>query len=159
VGSLTDFTPPASQDLEILRLQNLAFLTRIRKPLATVVFYEYIFGNKGGIMKKYIFRIIFLVMFFGVWFFAETGLCISEKRMKERHLNGTIDEKFLDEKGHMYPTIRISSLEEKVAINDRSDFYSFIQIGDSLLKKEGSLEIRVVRGEIDTVFTLDYDCQ
>lgn len=115
-------------------------------------------------MKKYLIYIIqalFPVLFLLAWLYAPSGNCSAKDSFKKIILTGKVLDRFIDSKSHSYPTLQISNYNKKLVIHeyDKSGFYDFVEIGDSLIKEKGSLDIRLIRNELDTVFTIDYGCE
>lgn len=89
--------------------------------------------------------------------------CRSEKRAVEEHIEGVLNNKFLDTSSHMWETIEFSNFNKAkrtslVFLNDQSGAYDFIVPGDSIIKELNSLELKVTRNGKTKVFILDFDC-
>ncbi|TKG87742.1 hypothetical protein EYV94_28005 [Puteibacter caeruleilacunae] len=79
--------------------------------------------------------------------------------MRERSLNGLVTDKKIDVQNHSRPTIIIQQNESKIELDmlrDRSNFYNYVNIGDSITKPHGSIEIHVFSSKKDTLIRLDY---
>ncbi len=113
--------------------------------------------------KKHLFiiaQVVFVILFFALWFLAPSGNCEAENSLKKEKFNGNVVKKYIDREQHLYPTLKLANYNRIVVVDyDKSGFYPFVQIGDSLIKEKGSLDIRLIRNELDTVFTIDYGCE
>lgn len=113
-------------------------------------------------MKKnfiYIIQIIFIVLFIFVWFYGPTANCSNENHFRKQFIEGRVVNKFLNEKEHLYPTLNMTGTLRNYSFLDKSRFYNFVEIGDSLIKEKGSLDIRLIRSNLDTIITIDYGCE
>lgn len=88
--------------------------------------------------------------------------CIS---VKEQYFNteykGVVGEKFKDKENHAAKTLIIKGKTEKKVFRkyrDRSGFYEYARVGDSIYKPKKSLKVKVIREEKETVFTIDLEC-
>lgn len=92
--------------------------------------------------------------------FGPTGQCENEKNVNNMKFEGKVLKKYLDKKEHLNPVLITNDQPYKLIIQiDISRFYEFVEVGDSLKKEKGSLDIRLIRTGLDTVFTIDYGCE
>ena len=84
--------------------------------------------------------------------------CGSETKFRELHFDNTLQGKYIDKSQHNYQTIEIGDRKIYVMHYEKSNFYDFIEIGDSLYKPNGSLKMKVVRLDFDTSFVIDFGC-
>jgi hypothetical protein len=106
----------------------------------------------------------FVVLFVGIVLLGTTSnaQCLREKDAINLTLNGRIINVYLDPKNHGYPTLEISANGEITKTNfllfDKSGCFNYLQPSDSILKKNGSLLLKVFREKDSTVFELNYGC-
>lgn len=80
--------------------------------------------------------------------------------MRRKDFKGIVLSKYNDQNEHLHPVLELSNNYLRIIIQmDKSNFYSFVELGDSLIKKKGSLNIRLIRKDLDTVFRIDYGCE
>ena len=90
------------------------------------------------------------------------ALCLEKERIEKIGIYGVVLSKFEDANNHSNNTIVISSLNRKFEqklyfINEKSGFYEIINVGDTIYKTMGSLEITV--NSKTEKYQLDYDCE
>ena len=104
---------------------------------------------------------ICVIVFFVLWYAAPSGECAAERSDVKKFYKGMVIDKFIDRKNHLNPTLKISNYNTKIVFldYDKSGFYDFVRIGDSIIKEKGNMKIRLIRNDIDTVFTIDYGCK
>ena len=89
------------------------------------------------------------------------GNCSKEKRYFKREIIGEVEKKFYDLKNHGSETILYSIKGEakEVIFNNQSEhIHHYINVGDSLNKPSGTLDVKIIRKGVDTVFTIDFGC-
>lgn len=92
--------------------------------------------------------------------FGLSSECEGEREVNNMKIEGKVLKKFLDKKEHLYPVLIINGQPHRLIIQiDNSKFYNFVEVGDSLKKEKGNLDIRVIRAGLDTVFTINYGCE
>lgn len=89
--------------------------------------------------------------------------CNRAKKYKAMYINGVVQKKYLDRKNHLYETIVfLNQKERKIELNlsiELSGFYDKVMLGDSLFKKENSLDLFVYReNELLLTTQFDYGC-
>ena len=80
----------------------------------------------------------------------------SEDFKKEKY-SGKIEKKYIDQKQHGYEMLVISKTNGRDSSeynSEQSGFWDFVQINDSILKKENSNEIYIINK--DTSFIINY---
>ena len=78
---------------------------------------------------------------------------------KESKFSGKVIKKYINKDQHLYETlVYLNSAEiDSMTFNtDHSDFYSFVEVGDSIIKIERSNEIRI--DNKDTSFFINFNC-
>ena len=88
--------------------------------------------------------------------------CSEKETMNNYEFNGVILEKFNDYENHNYNAIMVNDLKKNKKlklyfINEKSDFYSLVNLRDTLVKKRNSLVIIDVSQKRE--FKLLYDCE
>jgi len=79
--------------------------------------------------------------------------------IKLTKFEGLVIDKFMDKKNHNHATLRLrNSFGEQSVIltRDKSDIFEFVQVGDSVSKEYGDLNVRIKRGNELYNITLDY---
>jgi hypothetical protein len=73
--------------------------------------------------------------------------------------SGRIEKKYIDKKEHNYKMLVISKENGRDSSsnynNEHSGFWDFVQINDSIIKRENSFEIYIIKK--DTSFIIDFD--
>jgi hypothetical protein len=87
-------------------------------------------------------------------------ICSEKADMTKLDLNAVAVDKFKDSLNHNYPTILFQDIKSKSKfkvyfINERSGFFNIIVIGDSVIKKPGSLELWTSNKNIKAPFSFD----
>jgi hypothetical protein len=80
------------------------------------------------------------------------------QKFKKEKFSGRIEKKYIDKKEHNYKMLVISNdrgRDSSSYNNDRSGFWDFVQINDSVIKRENSFEIYIIKK--DTSFIIDFD--
>ena len=73
--------------------------------------------------------------------------------------SGIIKRKYVDKKQHGYKTIVIDEnyIERSILLDyEKGGLYNYLQVGDSVIKKENSLKINVLRDNIDTIIKMKF---
>lgn len=115
-------------------------------------------------MKKlksfFIATIIAIVFFWGIPYFLinnqEEANCYSYHEFLSIHFNGKIIDKYIDQYEHLYPTIilRQNEMEKPYKfriINEKSNLYDFLKVGDIISKDTNQNEVRIIRVN-DTIY-------
>jgi hypothetical protein len=86
-------------------------------------------------------------------------------RVREQYLNaeynGVVSNKFKGKENHAAKTLIIKGKTEKKFFRkyrDISGLYEYVRVGDSIYKPNGSLDVKVIRGKRDTIFSIDLEC-
>lgn len=77
-------------------------------------------------------------------------------------IEGVIIDKFIDYNNHAEKTIKINSYDSILIYRkykDVSGLYEFVQSDDSIVKKSGSMEVKVIRINREYLFQIDFDCE
>jgi len=89
--------------------------------------------------------------------------CVSiKKKYVNKGYNGIINRKFEDKENHALPTLIIKEENQRKifgSFRDISGLYEYSQVGDSIIKEKGSLKVKIIRDDKETIFKLDFDCQ
>lgn len=78
---------------------------------------------------------------------------------KKHEYSGVIVNKFIDKEQHLYQKIIINqdNQEDVIVMNfEAGGLYDFLCIGDSISKTSGSLKVRVVRNDMDTIIKMKF---
>ena len=109
--------------------------------------------------------IVIIIMIIGYSFLnkylKQDAINTSLSRMKNRQISGVVFEKYLDSSNHLVKTINIELDNSKhcdiTVPLEKSGFFNFIQIGDSIFKDKNSLMIVIVRKDTVINYSLKYD--
>ena len=85
------------------------------------------------------------------------GLAVDNYRVEE--YRGVVTNKFIEKKGHNLRKVFIKENNKQRLILfdiETSGVYYYFEIGDSLIKDSGSLQIRVVRNQLDTTLQMKF---
>lgn len=81
----------------------------------------------------------------------------------QQSINGILVNKYKDKKNHDRKTIEVRGIDNKIKksalfVLERGDGYVFLNIGDSIVKTNNSLELLVYRKGALGSFNLNYGC-
>jgi hypothetical protein len=82
-------------------------------------------------------------------------------RMKSVRYNGIIIKKYIDTNQHNYKKVILKEdIETQVILFDQEEggVFQYLEKGDSISKKDGDLTMKIVRGEKDSIYKLNYYC-
>jgi len=93
--------------------------------------------------------------------------CEENKSFKDLNFNGVLNKKYRDSANHLYKTININKTVTDLSDNriildlERGVFFNEINIGDSIVKPQGTLEVLVYRKNSSVVdtFNLHFGCE
>lgn len=119
--------------------------------------------------RKLLFRIWLLVSLIGLviillWFkniipTPEEDINMAVNAYKTDEFNGVVIDKFIDRNEHNFKKVFINENNtQRVILFDieTSGVYDFFSIGDSITKHKGSLQIRVIRNDLDTTLQMEF---
>ncbi len=73
--------------------------------------------------------------------------------------NGIIIDKYIDENQHNFKKIIINEEFKKRTILfniEIGGIYEYFEIGDSIIKQSGSLQVRIIRQDLDTTLLMKF---
>jgi hypothetical protein len=112
---------------------------------------------------KYIKKLYPLIFMVSVFLIFNKFLNCSHKQFcetfKESKFSGKVIKKYINKDQHLYETLVYLNSAERDSMTfntDQSDFYSFVEVGDSIIKIEQSNEIRI--DNKDTSFFINFNC-
>ena len=89
--------------------------------------------------------------------------CYAQSYGLAENFSGVVLDKFADSTNHNFDAIIIRNNEKDIKSylfdGDITSLYETIQIGDSLVKKEGDLSLMVYRNKSFQIKKLDYGCE
>lgn len=101
---------------------------------------------------------IVLVATFNSEKYHNKARCEIYERILQENFSGIITMKFKNPNSHLRPTIEVHEKRFDIHL-DKSGFYDFVMVGDSLIKEKGNPAISIYRnGEYLKTFILDYEC-
>jgi hypothetical protein len=133
-------------------------------------------ATKDNLKRKYFFMLGLLnilsmvaVLILFIFFVAasirevDAAPCNSYKDFKSYTYDYVVINKYIDSSEHSYPTLILQNkdgyrFKDLDFIFDKSNFFYFLNIGDSIKKKKGEDMIRVINSKIDTVLKVDFGC-
>ncbi|MCJ8167166.1 hypothetical protein MKJ04_20160 [Pontibacter sp. E15-1] len=86
--------------------------------------------------------------------------CEEEQKLQREFINGVVTDKFEDSRGIRY--FRYYNGQDTLLSHWallKPTFYNYLEVGDSVVKKEGSLIFQIKRGSIDTTQVIDFECK
>lgn len=117
-------------------------------------------------MKQYIllagFLLIVIVTVVVVFFEDRIGgdyACARHEEFREERWHGTITRKYIDDSNHRSETFDISGGKSHVMFLRDSEFYQFIEVGDSLIKDFDTDTIQVFREDQLHRFKIEFGCE
>ena len=80
--------------------------------------------------------------------------------IKSQKYRGKVVEKFIDEDQHNYKKVilRKDSETQVIFLDQEEGLFEYLRKGDSITKKENDLNVKIVRGKIDSIYHLDHYC-
>jgi len=118
-------------------------------------------------MKKVYIILFFVLIIFTVivFLFTKKALEFTSGNPSEYYSNdfysGVVVKKFIDREQHNYRTIIIEQYDNEYTLIFSfvmGGLYEFIEVGDTLSKKSGTLDLRLNRKDLDTLITMQiYD--
>ncbi len=117
------------------------------------------FSEIGVIVTFIIFTILFLLSFPSL----NDSACNSFKDFKRYKYDYVLINKYLDSTQHSYPTLILqdsqgNKIKNQDLIKDNSGLFDFVNIGDSIKKKEGDSLVNVINNRLDTIIEVDFGC-
>lgn len=123
-------------------------------------------SNRVVIIKTIL---MILVIIGGLWFintrhpknkdFFEVNTSYKNERYSGRTL-----KKFVDENQHYYHKVVLNSngyndLSDVIYLDSQIDLFNFIEVGDSLIKKSGEMQVRIIRESenLDTIYQMQFN--
>ena len=89
-------------------------------------------------------------------------MCKAQAKALNVEFSGVLIRKYEDSSDHLKRKVEISSDKEiyksSFLASEVSGFYEEVLVGDSLIKEKNSLEVKVIRGNIQKSYFLDYMC-
>lgn len=112
--------------------------------------------------KWYILLSVLFIIIFFIYHFKSPSIIRSEKINRDVLLafNGVVLDKYIDVINHNYKTCLIHANNDTIKVLldfDRSGLYSYINEGDSIIKRSGTPKIIVIRNNISKEFVLRYE--
>ncbi len=113
------------------------------------------------ILLSLVFVTITIVLFY-IFTPSKHEICLEayDQTIKLEY-KGIISNKYSDATNHLLPTIIVKSMNDSISIidfRDRSGFYEYAIIGDSVEKLHNNPDIRVCRNGEFKIFRIKYDC-
>ncbi|MBI3142048.1 MAG: hypothetical protein HYZ16_04410 [Bacteroidetes bacterium] len=105
--------------------------------------------------------IVMLTAYLLLKYATPSNNCRAHNQFVNSSFEGVVEDKYRDRNAHLYPTIKLTNDRRRFVFHsiEKSAFYDFVEQGDSLLKEKGSMDVRLIRSNIDTVITIDYGCE
>jgi hypothetical protein len=117
--------------------------------------------KKKKILLSLLFTLITILVFY-LFIPSEKEICLKAfSDALKLEFKGTVREKFIDNNNHLAPTIIVESGKDSIKITDyrdRSGLFEYLEKGDSIIKSNNSPLITVKRNDVNSSFTITYDC-
>jgi hypothetical protein len=89
--------------------------------------------------------------------------CIAFEKFKSQEYNVVIVDKYCDMHRSLCPTLVFQDKEGKKTVTqefsiERTGFFGYVQIGDTLIKLKNENKIRIKNSKLDASATLDFGC-
>lgn len=119
---------------------------------------------KKGFIKAYVIICIIGVVVVFIWFMniVEFPNMEFEKAInayKNQKYSGTVLNKFIDRNEHNFHKIILheNGRERTILLDiEIGGLYKFIQLGDSIIKKENELFVHIIREDLDTLYEMKF---
>ena len=89
--------------------------------------------------------------------------CSFEKKVNDQMLKGLLILKYDDKKARDLRTLKVlvgkDTINSEMFYYEATDFYEYLEPGDSLIKDKGSLQIKLIRDGKRKVHHLYYACE
>jgi hypothetical protein len=113
---------------------------------------------------KVVSFIITIIVGVAMFYYAEKvryPLCLKRtEKYRAIDFQGVVSDKYTEfNHGKKVINIQSSDAVKFYRQTDHSGFYEFVQIGDSVTKKGGSLDVYVYRDSSKYKFTIDFKCE
>jgi len=94
--------------------------------------------------------------------FAKVDWCKYEEQFRQTEWSGIVTNKYIDKPNHAYETIEIENDGQNQKIQNRVLFqngnFAQIEIGDSIVKKQGLVNVKLYKDEAELELIVDYGC-
>jgi hypothetical protein len=118
-----------------------------------------------SIKKIYLALLGLLVMLIlvGVIFFYDDDLnknyaCVKHEEFIMEKWKGVVAKKYIDSSNHNAETIKLQSETIYAIFRDGTEFFKFIEIGDSIVKKINTDSVKIYRNGSVYCFKVDFGC-
>lgn len=107
-----------------------------------------------------------LIVIGGVWFiktreYSDEDYIEVVKMYKRNTYKGRVLDKYMDSRYYEYITLlEIYNIKTTISMDlEVSGLYDFIQVGDSIIKKSGELQVRIIRESenLDTIYQMKFN--
>jgi hypothetical protein len=89
-------------------------------------------------------------------------ICSIKEGMPSRAFNGKVIDLYKDGDNHAYETVKIISDNQIIKFDlthERNNIFGKLNIEDSVVKRRGTLDLKVIRLGKEQVLTFKYDCE
>jgi hypothetical protein len=110
-----------------------------------------------------LFGLLTMLILVGLLFFFEDDLnerhvCIKYEEFVRENWKGVVSKKYMDRSNHNAETISFLSQNTYTMFRDDSDFFKFLEIGDSVVKNLNTDTIKVYRKGQQYGFKINFGC-
>jgi hypothetical protein len=111
-----------------------------------------------------ILTIVFAILAFSeMKNFAEGDPCLYEGRFRQTEWGGVVTKKYIDKQNHAYETIEINNQGQTQKIQNwalsQNGNFEQIEIGDSIVKKKGLVNVSLYKPDEEIILIVDYGCE
>lgn len=104
-----------------------------------------------------IFVAVALLIYFNDGKFSHSLTCEKLEEFKEGSIKGSVESKYFDELNHNSKTIKLNNQTIVLGV-DTSSFFSYLIIGDEVVKRPGTDTVIVIREGNQKAFKLYFGC-
>jgi hypothetical protein len=94
--------------------------------------------------------------------FAKVDKCAYEEQFRQTEWNGIVTDKYIDHPNHAFETIEIENDGQNKKIQNwilfQNGNFAKIEIGDSIVKKRGLVNVKLFKSEEELNLIVDYGC-
>ena len=123
-------------------------------------------GNESNTVVVLKTILMILVIIGGVWFvntreYSDEDYFKAVKMYKRNTYEGRVLDKYIDKRYYEYITLmEYYKIKTTISMDlEISGLYDYIKVGDSLIKKSGEMQVRIIRESenLDTIYQMQFN--